>query len=119
MTLLKEHFVNLIDTTPERFDADVFITEKTVVLVTFWMPGHDLSRSILRFVRQTAAIFGRHIRVVCVDARKHPGLTTRFEIGQLPTFLIVTDHQVTDRVNTLDPLTLQARLRVALQSTSG
>jgi len=118
MTPTNASEVNLVDTNEARFNEDVFAAPEAVVLVVFWLPGYDLSRAILRFSHQTAAIFGRRIRVVRVEARKNSRLMTRYSVGKLPAFLIVTDHQIQYQISTLDPLVLQAQLREALNTVS-
>jgi len=110
--------VNLTNSITQDFDTDVFAATEPLVLVAFWSPEDDPSRAIIRFTHHISYTFKKRIRVVMIDAHEHPDLVTRFDIGSLPTFLLIANGQSLDRITTLDPMVLGTVLKQALYAIS-
>jgi thioredoxin 1 len=88
---------NLPQATDASFRTDI-LESPVPVLVDFWAPWCGYCRSMAPIVEQLAGEYGSRLRVVGVNADAESATAKHFAVRGLPTFLVVKDGQVKQRL---------------------
>lgn len=86
--------MELLDATPDTFDALVYDASGLLVVVYFWgpdCPNCDFFAS--RFPKLLDALEGEPIRIVKVNAYEHDAIATRHAIFGIPQFHLFREGQ--------------------------
>ena len=86
----------------DTFDREVLRSDRPV-LVDFWADWCQPCHMLAPIVERLAEQYGDRIKVVKVDIDTNRDLTLAYSVNSIPTILIFTHGQVSDRVVGVQP----------------
>ena len=105
--------------TDQTFEREVLAARGKPVLVDCWAPWCGPCRIIGPVMDQLAAESHGQYRIAKLNVDENPLVTSRFQIGSIPTMLLFQDGQLIDRLVGVQPKqTIADRLKLAARSAA-